>query len=210
MRGGVQALGFVAVLALAACARAPADIATVTADDMTMGAADAPVTLIEYASVTCAHCAAFNRDILPGLKTKYIDTGKVRYVYREYLTPPENVSAAGSLLARCAGRDKYFQMVDTIMRAQPEMFADNTTDDALPVLRRIGQSAGLSAAEVDRCMTDSKGLLRIQAEMKVYDKAYHIGDNGTPAFYVNGKQVERTKGDMSDFDAALTPLLTTH
>jgi protein-disulfide isomerase len=147
---------------------------------------------------------------LPGLKTKYIDTGKVRYVYREYLTPPENVSAAGSLLARCAGRDKYFQMVDTIMRAQPEMFADNTTDDALPVLRRIGQSAGLSAAEVDRCMTDSKGLLRIQAEMKVYDKAYHIGDNGTPAFYVNGKQVERTKGDMSDFDAALTPLLTTH
>lgn len=210
MRGGVQALGFVAVLALSACARAPADIAAVTADDMTMGAADAPVTLIEYASVTCAHCAAFNRDILPGLKTKYIDTGKVRYVYREYLTPPENVSAAGSLLARCAGRDKYFQMVDTIMRAQPEMFADNTTDDALPVLRRIGQSAGLSAAEVDRCMTDSKGLLRIQAEMKVYDKAYHIGDNGTPAFYVNGKQVERTKGDMSDFDAALTPLLTTH
>ncbi len=209
MHAGVRALNFVAVLALAACARAPSDLAGVKADDMTMGSASAPVTLIEYSSVTCAHCAAFNREILPDLKTKYIDTGKVRYVYRDYLTPPEDVSAAGSLLARCVGPDKYFQMVDTIMRAQPDMFADDTTSNALMVLRRIGQAAGLSQAEVDKCMTDAKGLVRIQTDMAAYDKAYHIGDNGTPAFYVNGKKVERIKGDLSDFDAALMPLLET-
>lgn len=205
MRAGVQALGLAAVLfMMAGCGKAPGDV---TADDMTLGSANAPVTLIEYASVTCTHCATFNRDILPELKAKYIDAGKVRYVYREYLTPPENVSAAGALLARCAGRDKYFQMVDSIMRAQPQMFADDTTEGALPVLRQIGQSAGLSPAEIDHCMTDPKGLARIQANMAAYDKAYHIGDNGTPAFYINGKKVERVKGDVSDFDAALTPLL---
>jgi protein-disulfide isomerase len=205
MRTGAQSLVLAAVLVLtAACAKPQGDV---TADDMTLGSATAPVTLVEYASVTCAHCAAFNRNILPDLKSRYIDSGKVRYVYREYLTPPENVSAAGALLARCAGRTRYFQMVDAIMRAQPQMFADDTTAGALPVLRRIGQSAGMSPAEIDRCITDPKGLARIQANMAIYDKAYHIGDSGTPAFYVNGRKVERVKGDVSDFDAALKPLL---
>ncbi|HVZ29898.1 MAG TPA: thioredoxin domain-containing protein, partial [Asticcacaulis sp.] len=143
MRAGAQALGLAVVLVLLAGCAKP-DTGDVTADDMTLGAATAPITLVEYASVTCAHCAAFNREILPELKAKYIVPGKVRYVYREYLTPPENVSAAGALLARCAGRAKYFQMVDAIMRAQPEMFADDSTSGALPVLRRIGQSAGMS------------------------------------------------------------------
>ena len=108
------------VMLLAACGR-PKSMAD-RPDDMTFGRADAPVTIVEYASVTCAHCAAFQADVFPALKAKYIDTGKVRYVFREYLTPPSNVAAAGFLLARCAGPDRYFDVVEAVMRAQPEMF----------------------------------------------------------------------------------------
>ena len=95
-------------------------------EDMSMGPANARVTLVEYASVTCSHCAEFNADILPQIKTNFIDTGKIRYVYREVLTPPNNVSAAGVLLARCSGKENYFKVIDAIMRGQDAMFSDDT------------------------------------------------------------------------------------
>ncbi len=175
-------------------------------DDMVVGRADAPVTLVEYASVTCAHCAQFQASVFPQLKAKYIDTGKVRYVFREYLTPPSNVAAAGFLLARCAGTDRYFDVVETIMRAQPEMFAGGTSKNALPVLRRIGQNFGVDDKQFNHCVTDADGMKRIQAGMAATDAATPI--KGTPAFYVNGRFVERTTGDLQDFDRALSPLLS--
>ena len=106
---------------------------------MSMGDPHAKVTVAEYASDTCTHCARFEEEVFPAFKAKYVDTGKVRYVFHEFLTPPEQVSAAGFLVARCAGKDKYFQVLDAIFRAQPQMFA---TGDAHGVLLRIAQSAG--------------------------------------------------------------------
>jgi len=201
----VPALASAALLAtlLGACDR-PKSTAE-RPDDMVIGRADAPVTLVEYASVTCSHCAQFQSGTFPRLKAKYIDTGKVRYVFREYLSPPSNVAAAGFLLARCAGTDRYFDVIETIMRAQPEMYAGGTSKNALPVLRRIGQNFGVGDKQFERCVTDADGMKRIQAAMAATDATTPI--QGLPAFFVNGRFVERTTGDIEDFDRVLMPLL---
>src|ERR1700761_2807887 len=110
-----------AALALVAC-KGGNHAAANFDQDMTMGPAKAPVTVIEYASVTCPHCAAFNADVFPSFKAKYIDTGKVHYVFRE--TPIHGaIDVTGFLLARCAGPDKYFKVIDAIMRDQEHVFA---------------------------------------------------------------------------------------
>ena len=131
-----------AVAALAGCQKA-AD--GVTSDDMAMGSPKAKVTVIEYASVACPHCAAFNNDVFPAFKAKYIDTGKVRYIEREALTGDPTIAAAGFLTARCAGKDKYFQVVDAVYHSQGEMAQ---TGDPHAVLLQIARSAGMTDADL--------------------------------------------------------------
>ena len=116
------AILFVAGLALAACDKVGAP-KPATDDEMTMGDAAAKVKLTEYASITCPHCAVFATGVFPQIKRNYIDTGKVSYAFREILTAPSDVAAAGFLTARCAGKDKYFTVVDAIFRGQAEMFS---------------------------------------------------------------------------------------
>ena len=188
---------------LVACQKAGASGDAMTAPEMGMGNAGAKVTVTEYASDTCSHCADFNAKTFPAFKAKYIDTGKVHYVFREFLTPPEQVSAAGFLLARCAGKDKYFQVVDAIFRAQPEMFA---TGDAHGVLLRIAQSAGLSEAQFNACVQNEDALKALAGRVQAAQDQAHI--EGTPTFLGNGKQLG-TSGEktMADFDSALQPLL---
>lgn len=174
--------------------------------DMSLGAGEnAKVTLIEYASVTCAHCAEFNKDVMPELMAKYITPGKIRYVYREFLTEPRDVSAAGILLARCSGKENYFKVIDEIMKAQGEMFGDGTTTNALPVLKRIGVSVGIDEKAFNTCVSDEKGLTRIQDNVDKYLKEDDI--TGTPTFFINGKRFERKTGTIADFDEAFAPLL---
>lgn len=174
--------------------------------DMSLGAGEnAKVTLIEYASVTCAHCAEFNKDVMPELMAKYITPGKIRYVYREFLTEPRDVSAAGILLARCSGKENYFKVIDEIMKAQGEMFGDGTTTNALPVLKRIGVSVGIDEKAFNTCVSDEKGLTRIQDNVDKYLKEDDI--TGTPTFFINGKRFERKTGMIADFDEAFAPLL---
>jgi protein-disulfide isomerase len=171
---------------------------TSNTDDMTMGKADAPITLIEYASVTCAHCAEFNEKVFPTLKAQFIDTGKVKYVYREFLTAPADVSAAGVLVARCAGKDKYFSVIDAIMRSQQELF---TTGDGKGILKRVASSAGLSEAEFDKCVNDPEGLKRITENMEKFAKQDNI--TGTPTLIINGKKFEGNPADFKAVEAAL-------
>ncbi len=188
---------------LAACHKADAGGDAMTAPEMGMGDAGAKVTVTEYASDTCSHCADFNAKTFPAFKAKYIDTGKVHYVFREFLTSPEQVSAAGFLLARCAGKDKYFQVVDAIFRAQPEMFR---TGDAHGVLLRIAQSAGLSETQFNACVQSDASLKALASRVQAAQDQAHI--EGTPTFLVNGKQLgvagEKT---MADLDGAIQPLL---
>lgn len=174
-------------------------------EDMGMGPANAKVTLVEYASVTCSHCAEFNADIMPKIKAKYIDTGKIHYVYREVLTPPNNVSAAGVLLARCAGKDNYFKVIDAIMRSQGTMFADGTDANAIPTLLTIAKSVGMTEPQFNKCITDPDGQTRVNTNDENYTKI--DGVKGTPTFFINGKLYQRHSGDFAEFDRELTKQL---
>ncbi|OYW78999.1 MAG: disulfide bond formation protein DsbA [Asticcacaulis sp. 32-58-5] len=189
----VAALGL--GLMVSACSKSGGD--SVKSDDMVMGSDTAPITLIEYASVTCSHCAQFNETVFPDIKKNYIDTGKVKYIFREFLTPPNDVSAAGVLLARCAGDDKYFQVIDSVMRSQREIFE---TGDAKGVLLRIAKTAGISDEKFNTCVTDEAGLKRINANMESAIKEHNI--SGTPTFLINGKKYDYKGGDIKEFDAA--------
>jgi len=136
----------VAGLALAGCAKGGAS--GPAEGDMSMGDPNAPVKMVEYASMSCSHCAQFNNEVFPAFKAKYIDTGKVHYTLKEFLTPPEQVATAGFLLARCAGKDKYFSVVDAIFHNQAEMFQTGDATGVRTVLLRIAQSAGLTEEQL--------------------------------------------------------------
>jgi protein-disulfide isomerase len=184
-------------VALAGCDKKQA----ATADDMSLGNPNSKVTVVEYASASCSHCARWNNEVFPAFKQKYIDTGKVNYVYREFLTPPVQVAAASFLLARCAGKDKYFQVIDSVYHSQEEMF---TTGDFRGVLLRVGQSAGLSEEQFNACVSDEKNLKALNERVEKYARDAKI--TGTPTFVVNGKKVNGEDGgeaSLAQLDAAI-------
>ena len=130
---------------------------------MALGPADAAVTITEYASMTCPHCAAFNENVFPKIKSEYIDTGKMRYVFREF--PLDIKAAAGSMLARCIAKDdsgKYFAVIDMLFKQQGDWVMKNTTE----TLTRIGKQAGLSQQAVEDCLKDQALLDKIAADQK--------------------------------------------
>ncbi|ESQ83370.1 hypothetical protein AEAC466_14065 [Asticcacaulis sp. AC466] len=183
-----------------------ASTSTVGADEMSMGQANAPITLIEYASVACPICAHINETVMPQLKAKYIDTGKVRYVYRPMMTGAPTVAAAGHRLAECAGKDKYFKVIDAVMAGQKQMYVTGENDqNARPVLLNIAQSVGLSEADFDKCITDQAALKRLSDINEQY--LTKDGITGTPTFFANGKKLTLKEGTIADFDAAFKPLL---
>ena len=172
-----------------------------TADDMSLGNPNAKVTVIEYASASCVHCGRWNNEVFPAFKAKYIDTNKVNYVYREFLTPPEQVAAASFLLARCAGKDKYFSVIDSVYHSQEEMFS---TGDFRGVLLRIAQSAGLNEEQFNACVSDEKALKALNARIEKYQADAKI--TGTPTFVINGKKVHGDDGgeaSLAELDAAI-------
>ncbi|HEY8616728.1 DsbA family protein [Phenylobacterium sp.] len=186
----------VAGLALAGCnkggASGPAE------GDMTMGDANAPVKFVEYASMSCSHCATFNNEVFPAFKAKYIDTGKVHYTLKEFLTPPEQVATAGFLVARCAGKDKYFSVVDAIFHNQAEMFQ---TGDVRGVLLRIAQSAGLTEEQFNACLQDEAAIKALNARVERAVRDDRI--TGTPTFVINGKQIASGEVTLGQLDAAI-------
>ena len=155
-----------------------------TAPEYVMGSPGAKVTVVEYLSNTCSHCARFDKEVFPQVKKQYIDTGKVRYVVREFLTPPVQVSAAGFALARCAGRDKYWPTIEALFASQDELFR---TGDVKGIYSRIGQSMGLSPAKTEACIRDETLIQGIA------DRVQHAEDvdkiDGTPAFVFNNRKL---------------------
>lgn len=149
-------------------------------DAMTMGKADAPVHMEEYASTTCSHCGRFAVDVFPAFKAKYIDTGKVRYVFREFITQPPQLAVAGTLMARCAGKDKYFNVIDAVFHGQEEIFR---TGDIRGVLLPIAQSAGLSEEAFMSCVSDEKAIKALNDKVQKYATEAKI--EGTPTFFFN-------------------------
>jgi protein-disulfide isomerase len=179
-----------------------ADVAKpVSLPDMVLGPADAAVTIVEYASMTCPHCAAFTENVFPKIKSEFIDTGKIRFVFREF--PLDIKAAAGSMLARCIAKTdagKYFAVVDLLFKQQAEWAGPKTTE----TLKRIGKQAGLTEQNVEDCLKDQALLDKIAADQKYANEVLKV--NSTPTFFING---EMLKGETSfeEFSKRITPLL---
>ncbi len=153
--------------------------------DVVLGSDKAPVTVYEYASMTCPHCAHFSENTFPELKKRYIDTGKVRFIFREF--PFDKVAAAAFMLARCASKDggseRYMAVVETLFARQDEW----VNDHPLEPLENIAKQLGFSDASFNACLTNQQVLNDIQA---VRDRAIKkLGVNSTPTFFINGKKV---------------------
>jgi protein-disulfide isomerase len=157
-----------------------------TEDDVVLGAADAPVTLIEYASTTCPHCAAFHALMWDELKTNYIDTGRVRFVFREFPTAPATVAVAGFQIARCGGAtpDQYFVRIGELFRQQQSTFAAGTMDGIRRKLLEIGAATGLSEAQINACINDPEGGARIRRIAET-SRAHNV--SGTPTLIINNE-----------------------
>jgi protein-disulfide isomerase len=182
-------LSFIVIAALAfALAACGQKSSAVTSDDMSLGNANAKVTMVEYASVACPHCALFNNTVFPAFKTQFIDTGKVHYVFREMLVggdAEQSMAAAGFLMARCAGKDKYFSIVDAIFRQQEAIYQ---TGDIRGGLLKIAESAGMSEPQFTACISDDKSIRALNDRVETYSKRDHI--SGTPTFIINGKTLD--------------------
>lgn len=193
----VAAAGAAGALALAGCNQG-AGGGPATGDAMSMGDPNAKVKMIEYASVTCSHCATFNNEVFPEFKKKYIDTGKVHYTLKEFLTPPENVASAGFLLARCAGKDKYFGVVDAIFHSQEQMFISG---DPRATLLTVAKSAGMSEDQFNKCLSDEKAREALNSRVETAIRS--DGVSSTPTFFINGKKVKEGAMTMAELDAAV-------
>ena len=168
--------------------------------DMALGNDKAPITIIEYSSLTCPHCAAFEENVFPMLRSKYIDTGKVRFVSREF--PLELKAAAASMLARCiAANDapRYFDAITMLFKQQ-----DAVVEHTVETLKDIGGHFGMSEQDVDACEKNQDQLDKIQADEKFAFEQLKV--DATPTFFING---EMSKGSMSfeELDKRLSKLL---
>jgi protein-disulfide isomerase len=175
------------------------DKVEITKNDFVLGKETAPVTLVEYASLTCPHCAQFHQNTLPAVKKEYIETGKVKLIYRDF--PLDQLALSGSMIARCAGRDRYFAFID-VMFAQQSTWARDT--NPLAALSRIARLGGMSQAKFDECLKDKKIADAVVQQRLDGDKKFGI--NATPTVIINGK---RYSGGLTieQFRAVVAPLL---
>jgi protein-disulfide isomerase len=157
------------------------DLPPVTAEDRVLGRADAPVTVVEYASFVCPHCAAWHKEVYPAFKARYIDTGKVKLVYRTLPTSPEDFAMTAAGIARCSRPDRFFAVVDSLFDGQPAFYAGSRTwlRDAITV-------GGRTEDEMKACFADPATQARINAEI---EGATAAGVEGTPTFFVNGRKI---------------------
>jgi protein-disulfide isomerase len=169
-----------------AVAEQPVQLASWEADitpfDHVMGSPDAPVTIIEYASFTCGHCANFHTDTLPALKEAYVDTGLARFIFRDF--PLDGLALRAGMLARCGRDDQYFGLVDAIFSAQPQWIQ---AEEPLVALQRLGSLAGIGPAEFEACMADENLSNRIIELRLDAQERYDI--RATPSFVVGGEVV---------------------
>lgn len=169
-------------------------------DDMAIGSPDAPVTIIEYASVTCGHCATFHATVFKDLEESYIDTGKVRLIFREFPTQPTDRAMAGFMLARCVPEERYFGFIDVLMKTQRDwVIAPN----AFEALKKIAKNAGMSDDVFVECLNRESEIERIRDNSEAAMETYGI--TGTPSFVINGKTYSNMP--FSEFQSILDPLL---
>ena len=203
---GAAALAAVAVASPSAAldpavtrASATAAVPAVTAADRVLGRADAPVTVIEYASFTCSHCAHWTNDVLPQFKARYIDTGKVRLVFRDLPTQPVQVAATAAAIGRCAAPDRFFDVAHHFMAGQAAAFASGNARDWY--MGGIAAS-GRTQPQIEACLADPATQQGLQRDI---EGAIAAGVEGTPTFFVNGTRL--TDHSIETLSTAIDPLL---
>jgi protein-disulfide isomerase len=178
-----------------------ADAQTVLAlskDDRILGNPDAPITIVEYASLTCPHCAHFTNDVLPELKKKWIDTGKAKLVLRDY--PLDEPALRAAMIARCAPPDRYYAYIDTFFGAQDKWVTARDYHDALARLVKLG---GMSREEFDNCLKNTALENKIVEGRLIASKELDV--NSTPTFFINGTKFTGAP-TVEEFDKALSGL----
>ena len=165
--------------------------------DQVLGKADAPITIIEYASTTCGHCATFHKTTLPKLKAEWIDTGKAKLVYRDFPTGPKGLSVGTSMIVHCAGPERYFGLLGLVMEQQEKWMG---AADKLAELKKLAKLAGLGEDKVDACLKRQDLADAIEARAKeAHEK---LGIDSTPSFVIDGKVLVGAQS-FEDLDKAL-------
>jgi protein-disulfide isomerase len=152
--------------------------------DIPLGSADAPITLIEYASYTCSHCAAFHEEVYGKLKADYIDTGKVKFIQREVYFDAFGLQAAQ--IANCGGVTKYYPISDMLYAGQHEWIGDGQPDAITANLKKIGLKAGLTSDAIDACLADDARAEQMVATFQTRATADNV--EGTPTLYIDGEK----------------------
>jgi protein-disulfide isomerase len=172
-------------------AQARQTLAPATAADRSIGRPDAPVTVIEYASFSCNHCADWHRFVYPTFKARFIDTGQVRLVFRNLPTQPEEMSLPGAALARCAAPERFFEVASALMLGQDAVFHGGTREAWYAPAIAV---SGRTRAELEACAATPATLAAINRDV---DSAEAAGATSTPAFFVNGRRVtDRSLGGL--------------
>jgi len=166
--------------------------------DEIQGQADAPVTIVEYASMTCPHCSHFHETTYPEMKKKYIDTGKVRFIFREF--PLDPLAAAAAMLARCAGKDKFFPLIDAFFAQQK----DWVVQKPLQPMFAIAKQAGFTQQSFDECLANQQMLTGLEEQRTRATQKFNV--NSTPTFFINGKTV-RGALTPEELDKQVAPYL---
>lgn len=192
----LMALAFVTAPVAAMAQSAPPPV---TAADRVLGRADAPVTVIEYASMTCSHCGEWHRTVYPAFKARFIDTGQVRLVFRDFPTQPVQVAARAAGIARCAAPERFYTVVSTLMNGQQALLGGGPAADWYAAAIA---ASGRSQAEIDACLADPATLNGIRASVT---GAVAAGVQGTPTFFVNGRMV--SDSSLEGLTAAIQPLV---
>jgi protein-disulfide isomerase len=199
--GAATMLGARAMAATKKAAPAEAKAHDWAEGEMVLGKPDAPVEIIEYASMTCTHCARFELEVLPELRKRYIDPGKVKLAFREF--PLDAIATRAAMLARCAGPDRYFGVVQLLFQQQ-KTWAVPDVDEAVAGLKRVGEIVGISGDDFDACMADKALMDRIVQSRLNAEKKYEI--ESTPSFIVGGK-VHSGEISIDTMSKLIDPLL---
>ena len=182
----IPGLAVIAVLLAPVLAPWPAAAGIVAIEDamseMALGRADAPVTMIEFSSLGCPHCAAFHRDTLPRIKKEYIDTGKLRLVYQDF--PLGTPALAASMIARCSGPRKFFGFIEILFRSQAQWARSK---NPLEALTQVSRFAGMTEADVDACLKYQPLLESIRKGAETAQKNHQV--NSTPTFLIGGETI---------------------
>jgi protein-disulfide isomerase len=168
--------------------------------DHVLGKADAPITMVEYASFTCPHCAHFDTEILPKLKEKWIDTGKVKLVYRDF--PLDQAALKASQLLECSGNERYFALVDLVFSSQPKWAATSDPNEAFDNLTKLLRVAGMSESFIKDCLANDKVAQTVLNKQRI---GQQLGVDSTPTLFINGQQFKGARS-VEELDGVFNKL----